>query len=398
MSVPATATATATATDRTDPPTAPAEQPLLDARFAKLARDERLLPVKLTPFFRRKVAEEVAALGHTEGPLHRMVHPTRERLTLRAPGEVRDWVDDRDNMPPASASGAIVHKYADRVLFMPTSTCAAHCQYCFRQDVLAGWEARGMSAVQAAVAELLAHLEAHPAAREVILSGGDPMTLPTRALRCILEPLVAHPRVTAIRVHTKTAAFAPAVFDDPAKRALLAEAGVRLVFHFAHPYEVCETVRATIATLRADGIRCYNQFPLLRHVNDHAELLAEHLTLLDELQVRNLSVFLPEPIVGSAPFRLSFARVERIADTLYRTTPSWINATRFVLDTPVGKVRREDIVARDPAAGTITFQRGERRIDYPDFPAALDRPGDLSTMLWRRRSGSGDARGAPGVA
>jgi len=361
----------------------PVEQPLLDARFAKLASAERLLPIKVTPFFRRKVAAEIAALGHTEGPLHRMVYPTRERLTLRAPGEVRDWVDDRDNMPGAS-SGAIVQKYADRVLFMPTSTCAAHCQYCFRQDVLSDWEARGLAAVDAAMDELLAHLDAHPATREVILSGGDPMTLPIRALARILEPLAAHPRLNSLRLHTKTIAFAPAVFDDPAKRALLAASRVRLVFHFAHPYELCERVRETIAVLRGDGIRCYNQFPLLRNINDHAELLSEHLTLLDELEVRNLSVFMPEPIVGSAPFRVPFARFEQLADTLNRTTPSWINATRFVLDTPVGKVRREDIVARDPVAGTITFRRDGRTIDYPDFPAALDRPGELATLLWRR--------------
>jgi len=237
-----------------------------------------------------------------------------------------------------------------------------------------------MAAVNAAVAELLEHLAQRPATREVILSGGGPMTLPLEALARILEPLAAHPQVNSISVRTKTIAFAPKVFDDAAKRALLAAAGVRLMFHFAHPDEPCDAVRATIARLRGDGIRCYNQFVLLRNVNDHADLLIEHLTLLDDLQVRNLSVFLPEPIIGSAPFRMTFARFERIADTLDRSAPSWINATRFVLDTPVGKVRREDVVARDPAAGTITFRRGDRRIDYPDLPEALDRPGRLSTI------------------
>ena len=384
-------------------PTTPADQAAIDARFARIAAAERLLSVKVTPFFARKIAAEVAALGHTEGPLHRIAHPTRERLELRAPGEVRDWVDDRDNMPGGSkggpdgpdgpdapgdagtASGSIVQKYADRVLFMPTSTCAGHCQYCFRQDVLSEWHSGGTRALDAAVAELQDHLARHPDAREVILSGGDPMVLPTAALARVLRPLAANPQVTRLRVHTKTIAYAPAVYGDAGKLALLAECGVRLVFHLAHPYELCDVVTGAIARARAAGIRCYNQFPLLRHINDDAGLLAHHLETLDELEVRNLSVFVPEPIVGSAPFRLSWDRFETLVDALVRTTPSWINATRFVLDTPVGKVRREDLSERDRAAGTLTFERDGRRIAYPDFPAHLDEPGDPEVMLWRGR-------------
>ena len=362
--------------------TTPTAQRGLDTRFETLARREALLPIKVSPFYRRKVEAEVAALGHTEGPLHRVVRPSAERLAVRAPGEVRDWVDDRDNMPTAS-SGCVVQKYADRVLFMPTSTCAAHCQYCFRQDVLFEWHARGPEALDAAVAELLAHVEAHPAVREVILSGGDPMTLPTAALARVLEPLHAHPRIERLRLHTRTIAFAPRAFDDPEKLALLARTGVRLVFHLVHPYELCEAVRATIARVRGAGIRCYNQFPLLRGINDHATLLERHLELLDELGVRNLSVFVPEPITGSAAFRVSWDRFERLVDRINRTTPSWINATRFVLDTPIGKVRREDVVGRDRRAGTVTFERDGRRVVYPDLPEALDEPGEIGTLLWR---------------
>lgn len=363
-------------------PVSPAGQGPIDARYARLARDESLLPVKVTPFYRRKVDAEIAALGHTEGPLHRVVHPSAERLAVRAPGEVRDFVDDRDNMPAAS-SGAIVQKYADRVLFMPTSTCAAHCQYCFRQDVLSAWHGQGLGALDAAVAELQAHLAAHPAAREVILSGGDPMTLPTRALERILRPLRANPQVEHLRIHTKTIAFAPAVFDDEAKLALLADCGVRLVFHLVHPYEVCDVVRATVARVRDAGIRCYNQFPLLRNINDDAGLLSAHLVLLDDLGVRNLSVFVPEPIVGSAPFRLRWSRFERLVDEVAWSTPSWVNATRFLLDTPAGKVRREDLVSRDEARDVLAFVRDGRRIEYPDFPAELDVPGDPAVMRWR---------------
>ena len=219
----------------------------------------------------------------------------------------------------------------------------------------------------------------------MILSGGDPMVLPTAALARVLRPLAANPQVARLRIHTKTIAYAPAVYDDADELALLAECGVRLVFHLAHPYELCDVVTRAIGRTRAAGIRCYNQFPLLRRINDDAGLLARHLETLDELEVRNLSVFVPEPIVGSAPFRLSWDRFESLVDALVRTTPSWIDATRFVLDTPVGKVRREDLAERDRAAGTLVFERDGRRIAYPDFPAHLDEPGDPEVMLRRGR-------------
>ena len=228
-----------------------------------------------------------------------------------------------------------------------------------------------MAAVNAAVAELLEHLAQRPATREVILSGGGPMTLPLEALARILEPLAAHPQVNSISVRTKTIAFAPKVFDDAAKRALLAAAGVRLVFHFAHPDEPCDAVRATIARLRGDGIRCYNQFVLLRNVNDHADLLIEHLTLLDDLQVRNLSVFLPEPIIGSAPFRMTFARFERIADTLDDGSPlvgaSTAGPTPFLTNATAATLSlggRNDLWFLQPSDWTeaSAFQSGLRRL------------------------------------
>ncbi len=153
--------------------TSPAEQAGLDARYQALAVAERLLPIKVTRFYQDKLDAEVAALGHTEGPLHRTARPTPDRFTLSAGDEVDDWVDDRANMP-VPGSSAIIHKYADRVLFMPTSVCAGHCQYCFRQDVLTDAHGEGRTDVATELARLEAYLDGQPAVTEVILSGGDP--------------------------------------------------------------------------------------------------------------------------------------------------------------------------------------------------------------------------------
>jgi lysine 2,3-aminomutase len=362
--------------------TLPAEQAVLDARYAELAARDRLLPIKIPAFFAAKVEAEVAVLGHTEGPLHRMVRPPRERFDETAPGEVADWVDDRSNMP-VEGSRAIVHKYRDRVLFMPTSVCAGHCQYCFRQDVLTDAHADGRTAVEAETEALVAYLEGRPEVSEVVLSGGDPMTLPFRDLDRLLRRLRSVTSLRSIRLHTKALAFQPKIFADPEKIALLAETGVRLVLHFAHPYEICDEVRAGLGRLDAAGIRLYNHFPLLRGINDHVEVLSHLIETLDDARVRTLSIYMAEPIRHSAPWRVSLARFFRLQDELTATTPGWINAVRFTLDSPIGKVRREHVVDWDRAAGRVTFEREGARFTYPDFPEAMDVPGDRDVLLWR---------------
>ncbi|WP_181708580.1 radical SAM protein [Chthonobacter rhizosphaerae] len=363
--------------------TTPAEQAALDARYDALARAERLLPIKITGFYRRKLDEEIAALGHTDGPLNRAARPPRERFGVSAGHEVADWVDDRTNMP-VPGSTAIIHKYADRVLFMPTSVCAGHCQYCFRQDVLTDQHEAGRTRVAAELEALVAYLARTPLVREVILSGGDPMTLPTRELALILRTLKGLPRPPAIRMHTRTLAFAPKVFADPERVALLAEADARIVFHFIHPYEVCEEVEAALAGLRRADIRLYNHFPLLRGVNDDPDLLIDLVTRLDDLRVRTLSVYVPEPIRFSAPYRIGLKRLFALQDAFVTRSPSWVNAVRFTLDSPLGKVRREHVASWDEANGLVTFRRDGRSFVYPDFPAHLDVPGDPAVMLWRR--------------
>jgi len=364
--------------------TTPAEQPDLDAAYAALAARERLLPIKVPAFYQKKLDAEAAALGHSEGPLHRMVRPTRERFAPPAGGEVADWVDDRANMP-VPGSRAIIHKYADRVLFMPTSVCAGHCQYCFRQDVLTDAHAEGgdLKGLAAEVEKLTAYLASRPEVSEVVLSGGDPLTLSMRDLGLVLTAIRGVPTIRSIRLHTRAPAFAPRIFADDRKLDLLAEAGVRLVLHFAHPYEICEEVAEVLDRLDAKRIRLYNHFPLLRGVNDHRDVLARLIETLDDHRVRTLSVYVPEPIRHSAPFRVTLDRFFALQDELTATTPSWINAVRFTLDSPIGKVRREHIVVRQPATGRVTFEKAGQRFVFPDFPADLDIPGDRATMLWK---------------
>ena len=368
-------------------PTSVSAQSIINREFQELSKQESLLPIKVTGFYRRKIEEEVAALGHTEGPLHRVAYPSREKIEVRAPGEVADFVDDRHNMPKDTPD-IIIRKYRDRILFLPTSVCAGHCQYCFRQDVLSEQHGQAASSLEDKLRLLREYLKDKHEIKEVILSGGDPMILPLHMLRPIIHSLKEELHVESIRIHTKTISYSPSVFHDEEKLQLLGKAGVRLVFHIVHPYEICEEVKQTIQRIRSHDIRCYSQFPLLRNINDHPDLLIYHLEQLDNLGIRNLSIFIPDPIYYSGAFRVNLFRLFDLINQFHWRSPSWINSTRFVLDTPIGKVRREDMKHYDDKTSTAIFERQGKQVAYPDFPAALDKPGELKTLLWKNYSHS----------
>lgn len=352
--------------------------------YAALAKTHGLLSVKVTPFYQRKIDEEVAALGHYEGPLARTVYPSAERLTLRAPGEVADWVDDRSNMED-DAKDIFIQKYPDRVLFTPTSTCAAHCLYCFRQDVLSQQKTAPRPSIEQQCDVLIKHLKAHPEVYEVILSGGDPLTLSYAELQTIFEKIATVKTVTDVRIHTRVPIFSPAALKNDDKLMLFAKHNVRMILHSVHPYEICDEVAALLERMHGHGIRLYNHFPMLRHVNDHADVLLELMQKLEAHHVKTLSIYVPEPINFSATYRISYDRMCAIIDEVNVRASAWLNSFRFCLDSPFGKVRRENLKMRDRLSQRLVFMREGQRIDYPDFPASMDNPGDIKTMLWKMK-------------
>lgn len=134
----------------------------------------------------------------------------------------------------------------------------------------------------------------------------------------------------------------------------------------------CESARLGSTT----NFRCYVT------PNDHHLVLYQLLERLDEMGVRNLSIFIPDPINFSAAFRVRLSRVWRIADQLNFTSPSWINSTRFVFDYRSGKARRENYIATDDG-DVATFVRDGNPILFPDFPEYLDVPGKIELIMWK---------------
>ena len=306
--------------------------------YNNLVKNDNLLPIKISEFYMKKVVDEVNHIG-VGGPLYKSVIPTRQKISIKTSVETRDYVEEDKHLPIVGVD-YIIQKYSDRVLVIITDICFAHCQYCFRTYNLSKFQQSNLKeTIKNKVDTLKEYLKNKEEVREVILSGGDPLSIGYDNLCYVLENL----KHWNIRIHTRGIVYNPEIFDDKTIE-LLAKYKVRLVFHINHPYEICEEVECIIGKINDSKVKMYAQFPLLRGINDNAIVLKRLLEKMDELNIRPLSIFIPDPISYSASFRLSYNRIINIMNEINWNTPSWINSVRFVMDTTIGKVRRENII------------------------------------------------------
>lgn len=344
-------------------------------RYEQYVQEEHLLPIMVSDFYKKKVIEEITTIG-VGGPLYRSVYPVLEKLNVHSEKETRDYVEEYKHMPIPNAD-YVIQKYKDRVLLIITEICFSHCQYCFRTYNLNEFKrSKQKKTVIEKIRVLKEYLLLHPEITEVILSGGDPLSLDSNTLEYVLNEL----KGWNIRIHTRAIVYNPYVFSESLVH-LLAKPNIRLVFHINHPYEICEIVKSKINLLNEMKVKMYAQFPLLRGINDHEEVLKQLLQLMDELNIRPISIFITDPIAYGAAYRVSFSRIISIMDKLNWNTPSWINSVRFALDTTWGKVRRENIIKSE--GNHLIFMRDGHEIDYYDLDKEKDIPGDVKIMLWK---------------
>ena len=347
----------------------------LQERYHQLVESDNLLPIKITNFYMKKIIEEIDTIG-IGGPLYRSVIPVKDKIALKTSVETRDYVEE-DKHNPVENCDYIIQKYENRLVFIITDVCFAPCQYCFRTYNLSKFQQSNLKeTIENKISILKDYLKANPKIKEVIFSGGDPLTIGYDNMKFALEEL----KQFDIRIHTRSIVYEPSIFTKK-MIALLSEHNVRLVFHINHPYELDDVVEKKINEIRQSGIRMYSQFPLLRGINDNSKVLIKLLIKMDELNIRPLSIFIPDPISYGAGHRISANRIEKIMDEVNWDTPSWVNSTRFVMDTTIGKVRRENVIKREGKC--ITFARDGKTVDYYDLDDGIDIPSSIDRLLWK---------------
>ncbi len=296
-------------------------------------------PVRWPPGY-RALAESLG-LG---SPLLRMGDPL--------PGEA---LPDPDALPDPTGDGLLrpipflVRKHPDRALVLVTGRCFFYCRFCFRRaDPLH----RGVAPSRGDWDRIASWLRAHPEVREVILSGGDPLTLPDRTLAGIARLLGTVPHLAGWRIHTRAPVVLPRRVTPRLLASIRSGPPVRVVIHADHPAEIRPAVLDAVRALREAGIPVENQAVLLRGVNDRPAVLGLLFRRLRDAGVGLRYLHHPDRAPGNAPFRVTIRQGLAAYREAARAVP---DPPPYVVDLPNGAgkapVERLVPVARE-ARGT----------------------------------------------
>lgn len=244
-------------------------------------------------------------VGDRNDPLLKQVLPEVQEAI-----EVTGFVSDPLGEVGQNPIDGLLHKYQSRVLITLTGACAIHCRYCFRQHF--DYQANlPTSQKQAAILE---YIQAHPEVNEVILSGGDPLSLSNRRLFAWLDKLEALPQLTTIRLHTRL----PIVIPDRLDAALLerlsqSRCQIVMVIHCNHPNEIDNATKLALKRTQASGVTLLNQAVLLKGINDTVEIQSALSKHLFDSNVIPYYLHLLDKVAGAAHFHID----ERQACALY---------------------------------------------------------------------------------
>jgi EF-P beta-lysylation protein EpmB len=286
--------------------------------------------------------------GDIHDPLLRQVLPLAEELT-----ETPGYGSDPLHESAATRAPNLLQKYAGRALLITTAACAIHCRYCFRREFPYSAQAEAEADADAEGAgrwsAALRAIAADPSIEEVILSGGDPLSLGNARLATLTDTLCALPHVRRIRIHTRQPVVLPARVDV----GLLAwlrgvSKPVVVVLHVNHPNEIDAPVRDAFAALRGAGVTLLNQSVLLRGVNDDVDTLARLSIALMDAGVLPYYLHLPDRVRGTAHFDVDETRAQQLVTELAARLSGYL-VPRLVREVPGAPFKVPSLGAAAPA-------------------------------------------------
>jgi EF-P beta-lysylation protein EpmB len=263
--------------------------------------------------------------GDPMDPLLRQVLPLAEE-DEPAPGFTADPVGELSSPPVDS----VLYKYHGRALVMVTGACAVNCRYCFRRH----FPYADHGAAGGDLENAVNGIAADPGIAEVILSGGDPLTLPDVQLEVLARKLIAVPTVKRLRVHTRLPIVLPQRVDGDLVR-WMGGLGVPVVVvvHANHANEIDDDVRRAMAALDATGVTLLNQAVLLAGVNDSVDAIADLSEQLFDAGVLPYYLHMLDPVKGAAHFEVSEDEAKSLHGDLAARLPGYL-VPRLVREVP----------------------------------------------------------------
>lgn len=296
-------------------------------------------------------------------PIRRQVVP-HELEAREVPGDLEDPLGEQEH----EVAPHLVRRYPDRALLIATLQCAVHCRFCTRSRLVrTGQGVTPMAELEPA----FAWLRAHPEVQEVLISGGDPLTMTTSRLVELVDRLRAIGTLRRLRIGTRTPSALPSRIDDELVRALKGRPAIWFMVHFNHPKELTPEAREALGRLADGGFPLMNQTVMLRGINDDPDVLAELFRGLVDERVRPYYLLHCDVAKGTSHLRTTLERSIAVYEQLVGRL-SGIALPKLIVDTPRGRgkvqVGPETIVEREPGRTVLRTWRGER-VELTDPPS-----------------------------
>lgn len=296
--------------------------PLTEDEHAAIAKRRGALPLAITPYYAALVDP-----NDPDDPIRKTLLPVMAEYE-RAEDELEDPLGEQDRSPVPG----LVHSYPDKVLFLVSDFCATYCRYCTRSRLVGAgetppdrnrWEAG------------LEYIREHKEVRDVLLSGGDPLTLGDERLEWLLSRLAEIPHVEYLRIGTKVPVTLPQRITLSLTRMLRSYHPLFFSIHFTHPRELTDEVGQACQRLADAGIPLGSQTVLLKGVNDDVEIMRALMQGLLRIRVKPYYLHQCDAVAGSFHFRTPIQTGEEIIRGLHGHTSGYAVPT-YMLDAPGG--------------------------------------------------------------
>ncbi|MGI6432614.1 MAG: KamA family radical SAM protein [Sphaerochaetaceae bacterium] len=293
-------------------------------------------------------------------PIRKSVIP-RVDEGIVGPGEAIDPLAEDKTTPVPG----IVHRYPDRALFLVTSFCSVYCRYCTRSRLVGGH----LENYDGHWSDAFEYLANHQEIRDVIISGGDPLTLSDERLAYLLGRLKEIKHIQIVRIGTKVPFVLPQRITPALIKVLKKYRPLFINIHATHPTEMTAEAKMACNRLADAGIVLGSQTVLLKGVNDSVATMTELFHSLLQVRVRPYYLFQCDSIVGSAHFRTTIEKGKEIMDGL-RGHTSGLAIPYYVVDTPGGggkvPVLPDYEVSHDNLGYCLRNYEG-KEFTYPDY-------------------------------
>jgi lysine 2,3-aminomutase len=277
-------------------------------------------PLAITPYYLSLVD-----FNAENDPIRTQCVPAISELSY-SQGALADPLEEDAHTPVAK----LVHRYPDRCLAIVTETCATYCRHCNRKRF---WSTSPNISLKTRLAKMLRYVSASPQIREVIISGGDPLTFDDSTLDSLLSSFKAIPHVEVLRIGSRVPVVMPMRITRDLCRILKRYRPLWLNTQFNHPNEITPESARACEMLLESGIPVSNQSVLLKGVNDKKDVMRNLLYGLQKISVRPYYLFHCDPVKGCEHFRTNINTGMKMMDEIRRQC-SGLSLPQYVLDVP----------------------------------------------------------------